>query len=223
MVDFSWDPTTPLSRTLVAGRYGRVQGAAGVSLTELRDFDLVQIMVRRGQREAASQGATRHFGAPPPDRPQAVRAGASTLIWSGPDQFLALAARGGAASMLDSAQQSLAGVASLSDQSDGRALIRVSGPQARALLAKLVSVDLHPKAFPRGAAAATALDHTGVNLWRGDDADDGGAVFFMLILSSFAESLWGSLLDAGAEYAVEAGTAGVSEATGRTPDLKSEP
>ncbi len=203
MAEFSWDPTTPLSRVLVAGRHGESAGSAGVSLTELRDFELVQIMARRGQSEAAAQAAAREFGAPPPVKPQAVRAGQSILIWSGPDQFLVLSARSKTASAFATLQKSLAGFASLSDQSDGRALIRISGPNARTMLAKLVSLDLHDQSFPPVSAAATSIDHTGVNLWRGDDADDGYAAFFMLVFSTFAESLWGTMLDAGAEYGID--------------------
>ena len=39
-------------------------------------------------------------------------------------------------------------------------------------------------------AAATAIDHTGVNLWRGMDAADGAPVFYMLMFASYADSIW---------------------------------
>ncbi|TIS16556.1 MAG: sarcosine oxidase subunit gamma, partial [Mesorhizobium sp.] len=48
MADFSWNIRSPLERALVAGRYG-APGEAGVSLTEIRNFDLVQVMARRGK------------------------------------------------------------------------------------------------------------------------------------------------------------------------------
>jgi sarcosine oxidase subunit gamma len=82
-------------------------------------------------------------------------------------------------------------------------LIRIAGPDARAMLAKLSSLDLHPAAFPAGAAAATSIDHTSVNLWRGSDLPDGQAVFNLLVFATFAQSLWHTMLDAAAEYGVD--------------------
>ena len=58
------------------------------------------------------------------------------------------------------------------------------------MLAKLSSIDLHPAAFPLGAAAATSIDHTSVNLWRDSDLPDGQAVFNLLVFATFAQSLW---------------------------------
>ena len=203
MAEFSWKPTTPLSRILLSGRHGATHGAAGISLTELRDFELIQIMARRGQWQATAEAAARLFGVSPPAGPQAVTAGRSILIWSGPDQFLALSNQSKNESVFAAARQSFAGLASLSDQSDGRALIRIAGPDSRTMLAKLVSLDLHPQAFASGSAAATSIDHTGVNFWRGDDAEDGGPTFYILVFSTFAESLWNTMLEAAAEYGVD--------------------
>ena len=104
-----------------------------------------------------------------PAKPKAVAAGDATLIWSGPDQFLALAPRKAGSPLLDNSAKSLAGMASISDQSDGRALIRIAGPKARDVLAKFCSLDLDPSEFPVGTAAATSVDHTAVTLWRGKD------------------------------------------------------
>ncbi|RVC74897.1 sarcosine oxidase subunit gamma, partial [Mesorhizobium sp. M2A.F.Ca.ET.046.02.1.1] len=42
VADFSWDVRSPLDRALVGGAYG-AQGEAGVTLTEIRNFDLVQV------------------------------------------------------------------------------------------------------------------------------------------------------------------------------------
>ncbi len=199
MAEFSWVATTPLSRALVAGHHGAA-GSAGLSMSELTDFEVVQVMARRGKWSAVAEAGKAAFGVAVPAKPQAVEAGSSLLIWSGPDQFLVLSARGSA---IATARSAFAGVASLSEQSDGRCLIRISGARARDMLAKVCSLDLHPSAFPAGAAAATSIDHTSVNLWRGEDGADGAAVFNLLVFASFAESLWHTLLDSGAEYGTE--------------------
>ncbi|RWM40769.1 sarcosine oxidase subunit gamma [Mesorhizobium sp.] len=201
MAEFSWDIRSPLDRALVAGAYG-APGEAGVSLTEIRDFDLVQVMARRGQAGEMARAAKARFGVAAPETPKAASAADAALIWSGPDQFLVLS-KGGTHTM-EMLDPIFAGSASLSDQSHARALISVSGEKAHAMLAKLSSIDLHPDMFAVGAAAATSMDHTSVTLWRGKDRNE-QAVFNLLVFATFAESLWHTVLDSAAEYGVTIG------------------
>ncbi|CAN7661132.1 sarcosine oxidase subunit gamma [Mesorhizobium sp. LjRoot246] len=198
MADFSWAPRSPVEHALVAGAHGARGIEAGVSLTEIRNFDLIQVMARRGQAAELAKAAKARFGVAPPDAPKAAQTSDATLVWSGPDQFFVLS-KGGKHTMQTLAP-ALSG--SLSDQSHARVLISISGTKARAMLAKLSSIDLHATSFPVGAAAATSMDHTSVTLWRGGDKSDGQAVFNLLVFATFAESLWHTMLDAGAEYGV---------------------
>ncbi|WP_192361988.1 sarcosine oxidase subunit gamma family protein [Mesorhizobium mediterraneum] len=203
MAEISWISRSPLEHVLVVGAYGARDVAPGISLTEIRNFDLIQIMARRGKGAELANAAKARFGMAAPEVPKAVSASDVTLIWSGPDQFLVLS-KGGKHAM-DILSQTFSQSASLSDQSHARALISISGTKARAMLAKLSSLDLHPASFPIGAAAATSIDHTSVNLWRGSDLPDGQAVFNLLVFATFAESLWRTMLDAAAEYGVDIG------------------
>ncbi|TPL01162.1 sarcosine oxidase subunit gamma [Mesorhizobium sp. B2-4-14] len=202
MAEFSWEVHSPLERALVAGPYG-THGDAGVSLTEIRNFDLVQVMARRGKAAEMATAAKGHFGVAAPETPKAVQSTDAALIWSGPDQFFVLS-KGGKHAM-DALAPAFSGPASLSDQSHARVLISISGAKARMILAKLSSIDLHAEAFPIGAAAATSMDHTSVTLWRGNERTDGQAVFNILVFATFAESLWHTMLDSGAEYGIEIG------------------
>jgi sarcosine oxidase subunit gamma len=172
-------------------------------MAEIRNFNLVQIFARRGQWPAVAKAAKSHFGVDAPTHPQAVTGKEGVLLWSGPDQLSALTARRDEIRPLDSLSDHFAGIASLSDQSDGRCLLRISGAHSRDMLAKVSSVDLDAGLFPVGAAAATAIDHTAANLWREADAADGSPVFKLLVFSSFADSLWNTLVDAAAEYGIE--------------------
>ncbi|MER9338597.1 sarcosine oxidase subunit gamma [Mesorhizobium sp. M0293] len=201
MAEFSWVPRSPLEHALVAGAHSANSTDAGVSLTEIRNFDLIQVMARRGRAAELAKAAKARFGVAAPDAPNAIQAKDATLIWSGPDQFFVLS-KGGKHTMQTLAP-ALSGAASLSDQSHARVLISISGANARAMLAKLSSIDLHAGAFPIGAAAATSMDHTSATLWRGGDRPDGLAVFNLLVFATFAESLWGTMLDAAAEYDVD--------------------
>jgi heterotetrameric sarcosine oxidase gamma subunit len=200
VAEFSWSPRSPLEHTLVTGVHGARGIEAGVSLTEIRNFDLIQVMARRGKGAQMASATKARFGVAAPDAPKAVQTEDASLIWSGPDQFLVLSKD--SKHSIDTLSQALSQSASLSDQSHARALVSVSGTKARTMLAKLSSIDLHPEAFPVGAAAATSIDHTSVNLWRGSDRPDGQAVFNLLVFATFAESLWHTMLDAAAEYGV---------------------
>ncbi|RUU30959.1 sarcosine oxidase subunit gamma family protein [Mesorhizobium sp. M6A.T.Ce.TU.016.01.1.1] len=202
MAEFSWAARSPLEHALVAGAYG-ARGDAGVSLTEIRNFDLVQVMTRRGKGAELASTAKARFGVAAPDTPKVIKASDAVLVWSGPDQFFVLSK--GGRHTLEALSQAFSQSASLSNQSHARALISVSGAKARAMLAKLSSIDLHPAAFPVGAGAATSIDHTSVNLWRGNDRPDGQAVFNLLVFATFAESLWHTMLDAAAEYGIDVG------------------
>ena len=205
MADIVWKAHSPLQSRLVPGRFGASLAQPGIRLTDIRAFSLVQIMARRGQWDATTRAAKTCFGIEAPDRPKAVVGRKALLLWSGPDQFLALASQAGEAGSFETLRQAFAGAASLSDQSDARAFIRITGSRVRDVLAKLSSLDLSDTAFSIGWAAATLIDHTSVNLWRTDDTPAELPVFGILVLTSFAESLWQTFLDAAAEYGVDIG------------------
>lgn len=205
MADFTWTAKTPLQNIVTPGHYGAAVKQAGIVLSEVRDFSLVLVFARRGQWQAVVQAAKAHFGVKAPVKPQAISGKKGVLIWSGPDQMMALFPRGDIIRPLDALREAFAGAASLSDQSDGRCMVRISGARAREMLAKVSSIDLDDSAFPIGAAAATSIDHTGVNLWREKNAADGSPVFNILVFTSFADSLWHTLIDSSAEYGVDIG------------------
>ncbi len=207
MADFSWNTQSPLKKALVAGRHGVAGAAPGVTLTEVRDLVLVQVMARRGKAAETAKAAKKLFGVEPPVTPKAVAGKGATLVWSGPDQFTVFAPRADEAAQLNAMAEAFAGAASLSDQCDGRCLIRVSGPRARDAIAKFSSLDLHDSVFPVGTSANTSVDHTAVNFWREANGADGHPVYSMLVFTSFADSLWHVVLDSALEYGVEAASA----------------
>ena len=90
-------------------------------------------------------------------------------------------------------------IASIVDQSDAYAILRLTGPRVRDALAKLVFIDLHPEAFKPGDVASTVAAHMGATLWRLDDGAD-GAVFEIACYRSFASSLWHALATSAAEF-----------------------
>ncbi|MCA0277946.1 MAG: sarcosine oxidase subunit gamma [Proteobacteria bacterium] len=207
MADFSWTTQSPLKKALVPGRHGAAGATAGVTLTEMRDIVLMQVMARRGKAAETAKAAKKLFGVEPPASPKAVSGKGATLVWSGPDQFTVFAPRSDEVAQLEAMTKAFAGSASLSDQCDGRCLIRVSGPRARDAIAKFSSLDLHDSVFPVGSSANTSVDHTAVNFWREANGADGHPVYSMLVFTSFADSLWHVILDSSLEYGVEASSA----------------
>ncbi|MDX1689683.1 MAG: sarcosine oxidase subunit gamma family protein [Acidimicrobiia bacterium] len=79
-----------------------------------------------------------------------------------------------------------------------RAVLRVSGIQARRLLEYVCALDLSDDVFPDGAAARTLVAGVTTEIVRDDR---GGDPSYLVIPSrSFAGYLWAALVDAGAEF-----------------------
>jgi methylglutamate dehydrogenase subunit D len=86
--------------------------------------------------------------------------------------------------------QRLNGLASVSDQTDGLPILRLSGPRLRVGLSKLIPIDVHPRVFSVGDAAATSAAHIAVTLWRLEDTVEGWPVFEVSFPRSMAGSFW---------------------------------
>ena len=197
MVEPVWNPRSPLND---AAWHNHTRVSTGISIEDQQDFKLFLVMTRRGRSADVGTVTKACLGSEPPKAGQAVQSGDVTLIWSGPDQFLVLASSESASRLMDDLRGRLDGIASCSDQSHGRCWLRVCGPSVREMLAKISSLDLHPSAFPIGAAAATSIEHTAVNFWRSDDTADGAATFNILAFASFASSVLHTIVDASREF-----------------------
>jgi len=79
-----------------------------------------------------------------------------------------------------------------------RVMFRLTGPYARALLAKVCALDLGDAMFPMGAAARTLLAGVATELVRDDQ--DGVLSFLILPSRSFGRYVHEVLMDAGAEF-----------------------
>ncbi|TCZ65016.1 hypothetical protein EXY23_05670 [Roseicella aquatilis] len=133
-----------------------------------------------------------------PTTPRRVGDARLAFVWSGPSQWLAVATDW--PGDLEAALRAhLGGLGSLTDQGDGRVVLRVRGPHARDALAKGMAIDLHPRAFQPGDVAATLAAHIGVQIWQLDEAP----TYEMAAFRSTAGSLCDWIVAASAEYGVE--------------------
>ena len=118
------------------------------------------------------------------------------LIGTAPGQWLAVAEDTSALALLAKLAAALKGLATIVDQSDGKAVLRISGPRARDALAKGCSLDLHPRVFKPGNAATTAVALIDCVIWQVDETP----TYDLAVPTSYAESFWSWLAASAGEY-----------------------
>lgn len=188
---------SPLGESRVAARSGRAGANAGLKVVERTGLAMVGIAARKGQRGTVSERVHELFGVALPATPQRVTADGVAVLWTGPDQWLLLADGGDARKPLQALKDGLSGLASVTDQSDARLCLELSGPAVHEVLAKGVMLDLHPQVFGAGATAVTLIAHVGAQISR-IDAD----TFELLVPRSYAHSFWHWLQAVGAAHGV---------------------
>lgn len=187
----------PFDGVAVPGRYGRAsEGDAPLVVTPRQNLRMTQITARRGQAAALSDAILAALGLMLPDRPKSVAADGVSLIGIASEQWLAVAEGDPAAQRLARLESALLSLASLVDQSDGKAVLRISGPAARDTLAKGCMIDLHTRAFKPGDVATTQISLTPCHLWQLDEAP----TYELAVATSYARSFWGWLTASAAEY-----------------------
>ena len=162
---------------------------------------MTSIMLRKGQGTALAAAARAAFDTDLPQVPRCVEARGLAFAWAGPGQWLATAAGGDSDALAAKLAAAFAGRASVTAQGDGRAVLRISGPRARDVLAKGLPLDLHERAFRPGDTALSVLAHMGVQITQ----IDGVPSYDILLMRSFAGSFWHWLTLSAAEYGYEVG------------------
>jgi sarcosine oxidase subunit gamma len=192
---FTWAPRGAWAGIVPSGPFG-APGAAGVRVEPREGLGIASLIVAEGFEAALAEACKARFGLDLPMTPLTITSATHALAWTGPGQWLLIAEdRAGLRSDLGA----LAGRAAITEQSDGRASLRLSGPRVREALAKGCMIDLHPAAFPAGSAALTSIAHIGVHLWRIADGPD-GAVFEIMAPRSMAGSFWSWFSASAAEF-----------------------
>lgn len=159
---------SPLASVALQGRFGADKGAPGVSFSVRHPLSIVTVIARAGKGKAVAASLSSY-----------------DAQWAGPEQYFVVAAGRSEGALYRELKAELDGIASVSDQSHGRVIIRVEGPKVRNVLAKGTSVDLHTDEFAVGKSALTQMAHVGVHLTRvGEDAFD------LSVFRGFAESFW---------------------------------
>jgi heterotetrameric sarcosine oxidase gamma subunit len=126
------------------------------------------------------------------------------VVGSGPGEWHVLAPPGAAAAVTDWLATVAGDVAgdefvSMTDLTHGRALVRVTGPDAADLLARLCGADLHDDMAPDGAALRSGVASVATDIVRDDTMIDGAAVpsYLLHCERSSGQYLFGALVSAG--------------------------
>jgi methylglutamate dehydrogenase subunit D len=176
-----------------------------VAISVRDDLTMASFAAAKGKTDALKAAILKAYGVQLPETPERVQGTERTrdsgiaFIWYGPEQWLAVAERGAKRDIEQELKPLLAGLASVVDQSDGRAVVQISGPRARDVLAKGLPIDLHPRAFTANGVAITSASHIGVILWQTDAAP----TYEIAMFRSFADGFTHWLLDAAAEFTTE--------------------
>ncbi|MGH6750389.1 MAG: sarcosine oxidase subunit gamma [Methyloceanibacter sp.] len=191
-----------LAGVAVPGRYGRSYGEPGIVISERIGLGLATVAARKGKTDALNQAVASAYGVELPTSSRVAQGSQVSFVGYGPGQWLAVSESLANGALARDLFAKLAGLASISDQSGGRTVLRFSGPHARDVLAKGLPIDLDPRAFPLGSAATSAISHMGVQLWQLDDTRS----YDLAIFRSVSESFWSWLSASAAEfgYVVEA-------------------
>jgi methylglutamate dehydrogenase subunit D len=174
-------------------------GRRGLVVNDRDGLGIATVLERQGKAAALAARLRERFGIELPAGPHRVTVGGFGIAGTGPGAWLATD-EGGSNAFARELAEGLDGIASVSDQSDGYAVLRLSGPRVRDVLAKLVPIDLHPQVFRPGDVASTQVSHISVTLWRLDDSTDGAAVFEIAVFRSLARSLWHAISESAAEW-----------------------
>jgi sarcosine oxidase subunit gamma len=174
-----------------------VTGERGVQLEEIPFRP--QIGVRAEPGTPGAEAVERALGVALPRSSGQSTGDAEGLhaLWLSPDEFLVVdASRRQVPGEAAEAEQALEGLpGQVVDLSGNRTLLQLSGPMARDVLEKGCHVDVHPRQFPVGAVASTALGPVQVILHR--SAEDSYRIYPR---SSFAEYMARWLIDSMREY-----------------------
>lgn len=190
-------PASPFGAMMVPGRFGSSTRAVGVFLVPLAVGRVETVTARRDRSADLVRVLSERLGLVIADRPGVWVTPRRRLVGIAPGRFLAFGL-----DALDVA--ALAPVSYCVTQTGGIAALRLAGPAVREVLAKGVAIDLHPAAFPEGAAATTVLEHIPVTLLRLPDVA-GHPLFELLTGRSQARGVGRWVMEAGAVHGVEIG------------------
>jgi heterotetrameric sarcosine oxidase gamma subunit len=144
----------------------------GLELAEVPQAQIFSVAPFKGQERAVSAKLKDQIGMGLSAPNRTTGKGAQAVQWFGHGVWLV------------TADVDLNGLAAVTNQSDGWAIVRISGAGVENVLARLVPVDLRAAVFKNGHTARTMLGHMTVSVTR-----TGANAFEILAMRSMAGTL----------------------------------
>ena len=192
------EPLSPLARCLQAGRFAAESSGPSLQVSERR-LAVVRLMARAGEEDAVGAAVETELKLKLPQPGAASTTSEVTAIWIAPDTWLVMQPQFAGAGLVSRLASACGARASIVDQSCGYATLRLSGAAARDVLAKGCRIDLHPRAFGPGRAAATLIAHVHGIVWQLDEVP----TFEVIVPSTLAEHVFEWLCLSAAEFGYE--------------------
>ena len=206
MVESGWRIADPWADVLRAGRFGTHADEPGLMVTPLHGLTMIGVTAGRGAGPSARKRLAEVAAVDLPKGPGIARGSDVDALWATAESWTLIADQSfGLAGKLEQADLGADPV----DQSHARGIVRLEGPQVREILARGCLVDLHPRSFKPGDAAATAISLIGVQLWQLDERPR----FEISVARTFAANFWEWLESAALREGIEV----------REPDRRSPP
>ncbi len=185
--------------SLRPARRGPVSGETGITVLECGDRLLASVSAQRDKADGAAARMAQRFSLDPPRTPRYVADGGICLAWSGPGQWMAHAEATAIPDLADRLRVALAGLVSVTDQTDGWVSLRLSGTRTREVLAKGLALDVHPRVFRPGDVALGQIEGMPVRLLQVDEAP----VYEIMAYRSMARCFFEWLQDSASEFGFE--------------------
>ena len=162
-----------------------------VRLEDVTPDQMTSVAPFKGKVKAASEVLKGEMGNPTPAPLRSTGKDGARLIWFGQNLTMVLGALDGA---------KLAGIAAVTDQSDGWVVLRLEGADAEGTLARLTPLDLRLSVFKRGHTARSELQHMMASITR-----TGANSFDIMVMRSMARTAVHDLTEAAKRVAASAG------------------
>jgi len=191
---------SPLAHLHLIARASAPAAKSGIRVSE-ETFTSQFVLRGDASDEAFLAAILDALGTSLPITPNTVSGGGDAgILWLGPDEWLVVGDESaGIAGELSSVVTGRH--AAVSDVSESRTILNISGSRARDVMAKGCALDLHPRIFEMGQCAQTMLAQAHIILHQTSDAPE----YEVYVHRSFAEYLWAWLEDASAEYGLTVG------------------
>lgn len=162
----------------------------GVTIATCEVPALVNLFAKKGQDNTVMKKLGFNTG---PN--QAVETAAFKALPLAPNQWILVSEKDTGPAFAEKISNKIKGLGYVSEQSESRVCIKVSGPNARELMSRGCHLDLHPSVISNGYCAQTTMAQVGVLLHVVDDQN-----YELYVYSGFARSFWHWINDTAGQF-----------------------